>query len=107
MKTLNREYIKATMGYEVRTTFYEDFSIADAFGADAVKDTYKRAFTEWKSNTEYITELVMILNWKIWEHYQNNEELASLYNEMWMNAQDWCYNNLKGEDLTYFIRTTD
>lgn len=37
-------------GYETITTFYEDFSIADAFGIHAIKDTYTRAFNEWKSD---------------------------------------------------------
>ena len=30
------------------TTFWQDFSIADAFGVAAIKDTFKRAFAEWK-----------------------------------------------------------
>lgn len=29
----------------------EDFSIADVFGVDAIKDTYSRAFEEWKETT--------------------------------------------------------
>lgn len=31
------------IGYEPKTTFWSDFSIADMFGADGVKDTYNRA----------------------------------------------------------------
>ena len=70
-------------GYETMTTFWQDFSIADRFGIEAVKDTYKRAFTEWKSNYKYLTELVMVLNWKIWEHYEkNNKELSKVYNDL-------------------------
>ena len=49
-------------GYEPITTFWDDFSIADAFGKNAVEDTYDRAFREWKSNYKYLTELVMIIN---------------------------------------------
>lgn len=51
---------------------YEDFSIVDVFGMDAIKDTYDRAFGKWKSNYKYLTELVLILNWKIAEHYESN-----------------------------------
>ena len=36
--------IEAMTGYKPRTTFYEDFSIADAFGGTAIRDTYCRAF---------------------------------------------------------------
>lgn len=34
-------------GYERKTTFYSDLSIADCFGIDAVKDTYRRVLKEW------------------------------------------------------------
>ena len=95
-------------GYETMTTFWQDFSIADRFGVDAIKDTYKRAFNEWKSNYKYLTELVMVLNWKIWEHYEkNNKELSKVYNDLWQEADRYAVENLKGEEASYFFRTTD
>jgi hypothetical protein len=94
-------------GYETKTTFWEDFSIADVFGIDAVKDTYNRAFKGWKDNYEYLTELVMVLNWKIWQHYEKNEPLARVYNDLWQQADLYAVENLKGEELEYFYRTTD
>ena len=57
------------LGYTPKTTFWEDFSIADKFGLAAVKDTYNRAFDAWKSDHIYLTELVLVLNWKIGQHY--------------------------------------
>ena len=67
-------------GYETFTTFYDDFTIADRFGLSAIQDTYNRAFSEWKSSYKYLTELVLVLNWKIWEHYdKRNEDYARLY----------------------------
>ena len=56
-------------GYEMKTTFYEDFTIADAFGSSAVNDTYKNAFLSWKHDHIYMTELSMVLNWKVFEFY--------------------------------------
>lgn len=53
-------------GYKFKTTFWNDFTIADKFGLDAVKDTFKRAFAEWRSNVIYLTEFVLVLNWKIY-----------------------------------------
>ena len=35
-------------GNEVKTTFWEDFSIAERFGLSAIQDTFNRAFKEWK-----------------------------------------------------------
>lgn len=93
---------------EFKTTFWMDFTIADAFGESAVRDTYKRAFNEWKNNVEYVTELVIVLNWKIWQHYEKqNETLTKVYDELWKEADAWCMDNLKGDDLTYFLKTTD
>lgn len=95
-------------GYEFKTTFLMDFSIADRFGEKAVRDTYKRAFNEWKDNYVYLTELVMVLNWKIWWHYENgNEKLSRVYDELWRKTQEYGFDNLKGEELSYFIRVLD
>lgn len=99
--------IEAMTGYKPMTTFYEEFSIADNFGASAVKDTYKRAFRNWKDDYKYLTELVMVLNWKIFEHYEDNRNFAKLYDELWREASNWAVENLKDDELTYYFRTTD
>lgn len=96
-------------GYEMTTTFWQDFSIADCFGVTAVRDTFNRAFNEWKSNHVYLTELVITLNLKIWQHYEKNGscELSRLYNELWEKADNYACENLKGEELSFFYRITD
>ncbi len=93
-------------GYKPKTTFWDDFSIADCFGAKAINDTFKRAFKEWKSNYIYLTELVMILNWKMWQ-WQSNEAMCALYHELWGKADDYACTNLNGEELSYFYQVTD
>lgn len=95
------------MDYQLKTTFMQDFNIANMFGEQAVLDTYKRAKKEWQHNVEYITEFTMVLNWQIWQLYETNEKLARVYNTLWQEMDAWCMNNLKGDDLTYYIRTTD
>ena len=42
-----REFMKEN-GNEVKTTFWEDFSIAERFGLSAIQDPFNRAFKEWK-----------------------------------------------------------
>lgn len=94
-------------GYISKTTFYSDFRIADAFGMDAVKDTYERAFAEWKDNVEYLTELVIVLNMKCWEHYhKENFKLSELYSDLYYKARDYALN-LKDDDFQYFWKWTD
>lgn len=94
-------------GYETQTTFWMDFSIADRFGIRAIKDTYKRASDAWKNNAVYMTELVMVLNWKCWSWHQKNSVLCKLYSELYYKARDLAMDTLTGEDLQYFFRTTD
>lgn len=105
IKTWN---IEAMTGYKPRTAFYEDFSIADHFGGSAIRDTYCRAFNAWQNNIEYMTELVMVLNWKISEHYHSrNYSLAEMYDGLWRKADEWVFDHFDGDELQYFFRTTD
>ena len=100
--------IEAMTGYQPKTTFWMDFSIADKFGKGAVLDTYKRAFEGWKNDVVYLTELVMVLNWKLWEHHDaGNTTLAETYDKLWSEADEYAMDNLSGDDLDYYLRTTD
>lgn len=95
------------MNNQMQTTFLQDFLIAEVFGADAIKDTFNRAFEEWKTNYVYLTELVMVLNWRIFAWDDENPEFAELYNELWEKADLYAMNNLKDEELAYFLQETD
>ena len=99
--------ITAMNGYEPKTTFWEDFSIADGFGNAAIQDTFNRAFGEWKDNYIYLTELVLVLNHKIWQWYEKNKKRAELYNSLWREADAYACETLKGEELSYFYDWTD
>lgn len=99
--------IQEMTGYEPHTTLYVDFGIAEKFGDKAVRDTYKQVMKAMKKDYVYLTELVMVLNWKIWEHYQTNEPLARIYDALWREAAAYACNNLKGDELAYYYRTTD
>lgn len=95
-------------GYTLKTTFWQDFGIAETIsGKKGVIETFERAFPEWRNNIEYVTELVMVLNWKSWQYADTNKELAMLYQQLWEKADRWCMENLTGNDLDYFLSTTD
>lgn len=94
--------------YQFKTTFWTDFSIADVFGVSAIKDTFNRAFEEWRDNYIYITELVLVLNWKLWEHYdKDNMTFAQIYNDFYREAYSYGYEHLEGDELKYFFDTLD
>ncbi len=99
--------IEAFNGYKPITSFWTDFSIADRFGVKGIKETFNNNFEEWKDNYKYLTELVLVLNHKIWQWYEKNEQLAKLYNELWQKADSYACENLKGEEMEYFYMTTD
>lgn len=106
--------IEAMTGYKPISTFYTDFSIAEVFGGfttekkvAAIKDTYNRAFKEWKKNYKMLTEFVMALNWKCNRWYGDNDTLAELYCELYEQSAEYAENHLKGEELSYYYRTTD
>ena len=99
--------IEAFNGYKPITSFWTDFSIADRFGVKGIKETFNNIFEEWKDNYKYLTELVLVLNHKIWQWYEKNEQIAKLYNELWQKADSYACENLKGEEMEYFYMTTD
>lgn len=90
------------------TTFHLDFRIAEAFGIEAVKDTYNRAFAEWKNNYLYLTEFVIVLNHRCWMHYEkNNIELSKLYADLYYKTHDWACEHLKGKEFEHYFEVTD
>lgn len=98
-------------GYQPKTTFWQDFSIADAFGVEAVQDTFNRAFEEWKDDKVYGTELSMVLNWKQFQFAKDGwlaeGEMCKLYIKLWKQIDAYIMKNWKGEKLSYYVATTD
>lgn len=109
-------------GYEMKTTFWTDFNIADRFGLDAIKDTYNRAFNEWKDDKVYATELVLVLNWKSWEHSGVRDgipvadKIGSWYADKYYETRDKLidYWSLEGAErktrkdwIDYLLKTID
>lgn len=116
-KQTNIPSVAEMTNYEMKTTFWTDFNIADRFGLDAIEDTYKRAFDEWKDDKVYATELVLVLNWKSWEHCADNkdgvpvaDEIGSWYANKYYELKDWILENWSKNHkdwLGYFVQTID
>lgn len=68
-----KEFMKE-VGYDLMTTFWEDFSIADKYGIAGVKDTYKRAFDEWKGNA-YVSASPLSSTW-YWSSTESSQAVA-------------------------------
>lgn len=94
-------------GEKVTTTFWNDFTIADRFGINAVKETFNEAFKSWKNDYRYLTNLVITLNYKACDHAEDNEALAEVYVELYEKARDYACDNLKGKEFEYYFNITD
>lgn len=103
--------IENITGYRPLTTLYLDFGIAERFGEKAIRNTYNKMVKEYNIlSYKELTELVMVLNWKLWEHYESgNERLARLYDELWRKGSEHTITLLENdsEKLGYYYRTTD
>ena len=127
-KSLPKWTLAEENGYEPLYTFWTDFSIADAaprFGEDAVEAirmTFSGIVRVMRDDYKAMTELSMVLNHKIWEHRNaavraknagllnrrdHHMRLAEEYDGAWRATDEWCKEHLKGEELGYYIDTTD
>ena len=57
--------------------------------------------------TKYLTELILVLNHKIWQYYETKPEFATLYNTLWEQAGQYAVENLKDDELSYYYEVTD
>ena len=89
------------------STFWDDFTIADMFGVEAVQDTFNRAFNEWKGDYKMLTELVSVLNHKIFQWYGRDEEVAKVYDGLWRTVDSYGISNLEGDELEFFTMVLD
>lgn len=113
------------LGYTPITSFWQDFSIADRFGTDAVLNTYCNATREWHHDVKYMAELALVLNHKGWAYYhastnasnsgeaataikaQALKALSGLYFSMFRAVDDYCRDYFTGEDAEYYWQLTD
>lgn len=93
--------------FKFETSFWEEFSIADNYGSDGIKEHYDQVFSEWKDNLKYLTELVLVLNWKIFQWYQIDDAIGLTYDELWKKTDAYALENLKGDDLHYYLSVLD
>ena len=103
----NFEYFLNSVGKERKTTFYADLSIAEWCGTNAVEDTYNRVMREWGDDLEFMCEWVIALNQKIWQLHETDKEMAKLYDKLWRNADEYCMNHFKDNELTAYLNYVD
>lgn len=96
----------------MKDKFWAAFDEAEETGDATIQVIASLAYERWKDSIEELTDLVMVINHKCWEHYRlGNSELSSLYGDLYYFYYEKAINYLekgkRNEDLTYFIRTLD
>lgn len=97
--------------YEYQTTFMQDFSAIEDLGEVEIKELAEKLFQLWKDDIVHLTELVMVINHKSWAWYNVDDELCTIYTELYYEYDEKAINYLESkgneEDLSYFFRTLD
>lgn len=97
-------------------TFVSDFAIADWYGEESVKDTYRRVKKSWINDYKAFTEVVIALNMLSWANhnlvengFEDRERFVALYSDLYYVAEDDFYEKFTGDDeaIEYFYEMTD
>ena len=99
--------LEKMLDFKFESSFWEEFSIAEDHGGDAVREHYDLVFPQWKGNLKYLTELVLVLNWKISTWFGVDDTIGLTYDELWRETDGYALNTLKGEDLHNYLSTLD
>jgi hypothetical protein len=95
-------------GKRASSTFFGDFTVAEAYGEPSIRDTFNRCFDEWKDNYKMFTELVVVLNHLLWLHYDREEnERAKLYDKIWRKCVAYVNDHYEGEAAEHYFMVTD
>ena len=104
---LQKQALEKQFDFKFITTFWEEFSISESYGSDEIRKHYDLVFDQWKDNLKYLTELVLVLNWKIFQWYQVDDTIGMTYDELWKRTDGFAMKTLQGEDLDYYLSILD
>ena len=96
----------------MKETFWFEFDMAELYGEENIRELAAAAFDKWKVEPVILTDLVMVINHKSWDHYdKRNDKLSSLYADLYYEYYEKAINYLESkgneDDLNYFFRTLD
>ena len=82
------------------TTFMADFSCAEyGFGLSGVLDTFKNAAKSWRDDERYMAEMILVMNFKSWEHYERKHtNWSRLYTYLYECLRDLVYDYYENDE---------
>lgn len=94
----------------IDTTFFSDFYVAwSVSGLKGIRDTYKNAFSNWKTNVKYMVEMTGALNHLLWESYNRmgDCEISREFDKLWRKCHGYCLEAFEGEELEFYTMVLD
>ena len=95
---------------KLKTDMWHKFTVAELKGSKGVEEYFKKVFTELKEkkDVENLTELVLVTNWKCWDHYNMfHQKMSQVYEKLYYRAHNWCCSHFKGQDMDYYFNMVD
>lgn len=96
----------------MREIFWQAFTEAEKDGEATIITIASIMYQRWRDDIEELTDLVMVINHKSWDHYRKGnakyqEVYTELYYKYYEKALDYLEKEGREDDLRYFIRTLD
>lgn len=95
------DFYPEAQAWRTRSTFWDDFTLGEVYGGMVgVKDTWRRAFREWRDDAKYLCELAVAVNHKCWWWYERAEagderaeELSRYYADRYHEAMAYAFRD--------------
>lgn len=114
MKTKTAWVVPKITGYKILTDYWEQFTKVELeaetqdAAIKAAKKLYKELLPAAKKDYKKLTELVMVLNHKCWDHSELDQNLIGIwYSDEYLKLHDWALDHLKGDEFSYYYQTVD
>ena len=103
------DYLAQFTDWRPTQLYWQRFSIAERYGKDEIIRVYDDILKESKDNFKLLTELVMVLNHKSWQHCEDIDHSAfcDIYSNLFYKTQKYALDHLTGDGLNYFLDVTD
>lgn len=103
------DFLAQFTDWRPKTLYWQRFSIAEEYGKEEIENVYKEIFKEAKRDYKKLTELVMVLNHKTFQHCKNliYSTSCEVYASLYKTTAKYACNHLTGDELRYYLDVTD
>jgi hypothetical protein len=103
------DFLSQFTDWRPTTLYWQRFSIGEKYGVDEVEEVYNDIFNAAKNDYKLLTELVMILNHKTWQHCEEliDSKFCKTYEDLYYKTRKYALDSLKNDELKYFLDVTD